>query len=520
MILKIIFLIGIITAKINSLLLSGNTFTKEEASSQFDIIFDDRLTSLQSKINDSIKTNTIFDLMFSSYNSFSNAILPTKSTVMEFNTNKKTHVWQSCGFYKSIELIHLNLDLPSAWLKFKTIDGSEFALFYYQCCLNLKDALKHIAKLKGKMVHQFTNELGHNFKVGPRSGQSFQSTNVNLKDLMMIELPPLFQCYQEKDKADRLQALMNDFQSKDNQLLRIYKQEEYASIIVQFVQLCSTIKSDWDLIFNKTKYISRVTALVDDFLKNKNNFDHELIQTFIPKLQNVFDDYNNDLRVIGLSLSQETTSLAHKIAFCKMFELFSAKIKKEAYSVQELWMDKRPELLQFFVSQLAPDKAKDEKNAKEFMRKLLESIYQTLSKRLQTLITTRLNEKEDYFSRLHLQANRDATLTSLSAEDLLKFVIHPTEFMLNDFTVIWNDFKNSLILEFDNIKFEYSKMLDELKNSFKKLNTIMAPLKTKPETFNAQALFKTTQLLPESQNDINKNVHLKVRSHETFKHTK
>ena len=515
---------GIINAKVNTFLCSGKTYTKEEASSLFDIIFKERLDSLSTKIKNSIKANNIFDLIFSSYTSFASGSLPNKASIMGSTIDKQIDGWQVCGFYKSNELVHVNYDLPSVWPKFKTIDASKFALFYYRCCLNLVAAIEHIAKFKGKLLQKLTNELAHNFKVGPRNGNSFQSTNIDLKDLVMIDLPPAFtQRYQEEEKTNTLQSLINSFADflqpkKDDasqQSQRLYAQDEFAAVVVQFIQFRSTINADWELIFNKVKYTKRVAELADDFLKNKNNFDHELVQSFVPQIDSVFDDYNSDLKVLGLSLSQEAMSLAHKIAFVKMFELFSEKRKKEAYVVEDLWVAKRPELLEFFVSQLAPDQSKDVENAKQFVRKLVETIDKTLSEQQKTLITTRLKEREDDFSRLKLQASRDASLTSMSKEDLLRFVLSPTEFIFRDFTSIWNDFRSSLRQEFNIIKFEQIKLLDELANLFRQLNEIMASMQTKRETFKAQELFRTSKLLPESEKDINKNVYLKVR-HETF----
>ena len=439
--------------------------------------------------------------------------------MMDFLEKKQIDGWQSCGFYKSNELFNVTYDLPKVWTKFKTIDRTDFALFYYQCCENLSAALEHIDKFKGGTGQKLTNELAQKFKIGPKNGACFFNTDVDLKDLIMTDQPPSFQHYQDKDKTSILQDSVNNlakfFEFKNKQSQRLYTQEEFAAIIIRFIQLRSTVDSEWDLIFNQNKFVKRISELVDDFLKNKNHFDHELVQTFVTKIDSVFDDYNSDLKVLGLSLSQEPKSLAHKIAFLKMFELFSKKREKEAYVVKDLWVAKRPELLQFFVSQLAPDQAKDKENAKQFVRKLVETIDKTLSEQQKTLITTRLKEREDDFSRLKLQASREASLTSMSKEDLLRFVLYPTEFIFSDFTCIWNDFKSSLRQEFNIIKFEQIKLLDELANLFRQLNEIMASMQTKRETFKAQELFRTSKLLPESEKDINKNVYLKVR-HETF----
>ena len=434
----------------------------------------------------------------------------------DFLKNKTQHTWQTCGFYKSNVLIDVNYDLPNVWQEFKTIDVSDFGLFYYQCCLNLSAAIEQIANFKGGSGNKLTNELARNFKVGPKNGNFFFTTDVDLSDLIMIDLPTRFQRNSEEENSNFQQLLFNSLrkfinsttQGQNNKSRRLYAQEDFAAIIIQFIQFRSTDNSKWDLILNQQTFIDRICKIVDEFLKGKNSFDYELIQTLISKIDNALDDYNNDLKLLGLSLAQEATSIAHKIAFQKTYDLFTSNRKSEAYVVHDLWLAKRDELLTFFVSQLAPDQAKDEENAKQFIRTFVKLIENTLKEHQQTIIQTKLGEIEDDLSRLQFQNKRDATLTSLNSKALRQYVLDPSTFIFNDFKVIWSDFKSSLSQEFSSIKSEQLKLFDELKNLFTRLNDIMDSLKTKRETFKAQELFRTT--ISDSEKDIIKNVYFKV----------
>ena len=430
---------------------------------------------------------------------------------------RKTEIgsWQSCGFSKSNVLI-INYDLPSVWSEFKTIDTSDFASFYFQCCLNLSAALGYITTFKGGSSQKLTNELEQSFKVAPKSGVCFRTSNVELNDLIMTDHPPKFQRYPEQDKATILQSATNGLQyllKKKQKTNSKNTQEKFAAIIIQYIQWRSRSTNEWDLIFSQQKFAERITRRVVEFLRGRNHFDNELIQTLVLQIDNVLEGYTNDFKMFGLSLTQEATSIAHKIAFRITLDVFTARRKSKTYLVNDLWLAKRDGLLEFFVSHLGPDQTKDEENAKQFLRKFAESIDRTLSEQLQTLITTKLNESEGEFSRLRLQKKRDAIMISSTSEDLLQYVLDPNTFIYNDFKIVWKNFKSLLREEFRTIQKEQMNLFDELKIIFAKLNESITSLKVARETFKADELFRTTQLLSESEKNINKNLYLKVFLH-------
>ena len=214
--------------------------------------------------------------------------------------------------------------------------------------------------------------------------------------------------------------------------------------------------------------------------------------------------------MFGLGLSQEAMTFSHRIAFRKLLDFVTAKLKKEAYVAHGLWVAKRDELLQFFVSQLVSKPLNDEENAKQFIRKFADSIEKTLSEQTRTFIKTKLNERESEFRRLHFQEKREASMESMSCEDLLEYIIDPTKFIMKDFLVIWADFENSIRQQLITNKSEHLKLFAELKIILTRMNDKMASLKSGPETFNAQKLFQTVKLLPDSEEQINKSVFLKV----------
>ena len=501
---------------------SGKVYSKEEARSQFDIIYQQLLDDSTKIIEDKLKTYDVFVLVFSSYTVFANGNLPNKDLLEE----KTIGEWKSCGFCKSNELIHVNYDLENEWPNFKTIDKFDFASFYYQCCINLVAVIEHIGKVdKGLNGQKLSNELAQKFNVGPKSGNCFLNTDIDFNDLVMIDQPPSFQRYSEQDLPNFLQSAINSlrtFFQINKESKRLYIQEEFDTIIIQYIQSRAALNSKLDIIFNQDNFIKCISKLVDDFLISKTglmfektNFDLDLIQLLIFKIDGLFDDYNNDFKVLGLGLSQEAISLAHNIAFRKLLDFFTAKLKSEAFFAHNLWVAKRDELLQFFVSQLVPDQSKDEENAKQFISKCADWIVQAVRRMIRMFFPAQQNKIEREFCRIRFQVKQDASMESMSREDLLEYILDPNKLILNDFSSEWSDFVDSSYDHLKQTKYyeefaKHCKLFDELKIILTRIKDKMASLKSTSETFNVQNLFQTFQLLPDSDEQINKGAYLKV----------
>ena len=185
----------------------------------------------------------------------------------------------------------------------------------------------------------------------------------------------------------------------------------------------------------------------------------------------------------------------------------SKKCNDKAQEELSLWKKKKDSLCKFFISQLAPDQNKDQDNSKQYLRLFTETLELTLTTKCKTLIEEKLKEKEEIFSRLKLQESHDLSITGLTKDELLKFVLKPTESLVDAFETLWTDFEASMN-NIVRIKFNESlDIFDRLKESLSRLNDSISNLKTSSESFNANEIFQLKQ--ERLDVDINNIIHLK-----------
>ena len=206
---------GSINEKIKTLLCSGQRYTKDEALTQFDIFYNERLEYLKKTITDNtIKEHKVFDLIFGIYVAFAKQNLPHKALMMDFMRKETIGAWQSCGFYKFTVSINEKYNLENVWQKFTTIDKAQFTSFFGQSCINLIAAIEHILKSKEQNGKQFNEELADIFKIGPKIGDCFLNADAKLADLVMIDYPPTTtQGRPEQDKPNYLELVLNDLRN-------------------------------------------------------------------------------------------------------------------------------------------------------------------------------------------------------------------------------------------------------------------------------------------------------------------
>ena len=134
------------------------------------------------------------------------------------------------------------------------------------------------------------------------------------------------------------------------------------------------------------------------------------------------------------------------------------------------------------------------------MRLIVEKIEEKLDKECKGLVEQSLKNEEIKFSRLKMQESRDLTLTTLTIEQLLSFVLDPTKFLVDDFALLWNDFETSINQTLKRKRAKMTKIFESLKECLTKLNDSISQLKKSSETFKVQEIFQIKQNFSDKDN--------------------
>jgi hypothetical protein len=371
---------------------------------------------------------------------------------------------------------------------------------------------KFIQKYQVQDGNSFWRELESKFNIKhkPTNNRYLNLRQIKLDDLIMIDLPPKFYELQNEIQRNKnistskLQEMWKDIKSKANQLLswlrnRVsyqnevpYLEEEFSSIIKSFIWNKAILNPPWlHLIFDETKYKARINEVVEEIkIDSEEEIDHELIQTIILKIENVFEDYNKEFGILDLALARDAKFFAHKYVFKKLLQIYATRRIENVENELTIWESKKESLRRFFISQLSPDQDKDKENAMQCLRIFNEKLQNKLSQTCIKHIEQKLQEHEEKFSRLKTLEQRDLTLTILSPKELLSFVLEPTEFLLDYFKVIWKDFEKSLNNEIVNIRSNTLKNFSSLKTSLRKLSESLMKNRLSRETFSANEIFQ------------------------------
>jgi len=506
---------GIINERIKYLLKSGKIYDKKEAEQEFNILFEERSLEIRKNINETIeRSDDYVNLIYSIYSAFEKQNIPSKTQIEKFMISKK--IYLKNPVITSNILLKNALNLKEALNEFKVIDRKNFEKFYDECTLNLLNAVEFIDNYHHYDEYQFHKDLKINFNVRLKPG-SYVIKKISLYDLEIDGMPfPIVKNTSESAWNELKRKIINTVNSLRNKSKKnMYSDEEFSFVIKKFIKHKIIINSEQlNLIFDENRFNEKINEIIKLIkIDSEEEIDHECIQSLILKLDKIFEEYNKDYQFFDLSLSREAKSIAHLSVFKHLVTIYSNKTIEKSENELEIWQKKKESMCKFFVSQLSPDQNKDLENSRQCLRLFSEILEKNFIENSKQKIESKLQEKEDQFTRLKMQANRDSTLNSLNKSDLLSFVLKPTEFLLKDFQTIWIDFENSLNSD---ITKEFNKTLkrfDNLNDCFQKLHESISKLKKTSETFKVQDLFfiskSTTKLDRSLSSEINNVSHLK-----------
>jgi hypothetical protein len=524
---------GILKDRIHHLLRSGAVYDKDQAGLEFNKLFDERSSDISKNINETLgKGEIYFNSIYSLYAAIVKEYLPSRETMFK-NAVNQSEIGIEDPLIPTNSLYNGILDLKKASNNFKIVDRECFDGFYNSCKLNLLDAVDYFQKYKNLEINKRIRELETSFKIN-LNNKSPSSEEISLTDMKMIDFPSSFNEIQNEFKTSRsfpqkLKERCQNVKAKASHMLvylrgksnakTLYLEEEFSSVIKDFIYNYGVSnKAVWSIAFDELKYKEKIHEILEEININKEEeIDYELIQNLIFKAENVFEQYNNDLSVFDLSLSRNSKSFAHNEIFKRLLNTYANKRLENAENELDVWNNKKENLCKFFVSQLAPDHEKDKENAKHFLELFSEELKNILSMNCIYFVEEKLKDNEENFSRLKILEQRDQTLNSLSPQQLLSYVLKPTEFLADYFKTIWKDLENSINNELKKKHSEFLKYFDTLKEILAKLHELISKKRATVESFNVNEIFQIKHsdslssyaLKRENSIEINKIVHMK-----------
>lgn len=493
---------GIIKERISYLLKSGEHYSKEQAEEQFNNLFEERSKEIGKNICESInKTDAYFSLIYSTYSSLEKFSLPRKTELeiflKDFKCDFKTPIRKSGGTCEN------NINCKQIIEELKTIDKDDFENFYDLCCVNMLKAIDFLQKEKKNLtINELKLNLKHKFSLEwapliylEKGKKDFK---ICITDLTMTNLPREDINTEQPSQnnhsyVQRVKNVCREIKKNFLQSLKInssknFSEDEFSFVVKNFICDRAIVNDAWYLVFDKLKFLKKVDEISKSIDKHQE-IDQELVQSIILKLDNLFEEYNKDLKLFELTLTLEPKRHAHVVIFRELVKIYSDKNIQKAENELRIWEQKKDSLSKFFVSQLSPDQNKDSENAKQFLRLFSETLEVDLVKKCKLLINNKLEDKEVQFTRLRMQEKYDSSLTSLSKEKLLAYVLDPTEFLLSDFKILWSSIEENINQEIIVTQSNLAKNFKDLKNCFKQINEHLLQYKKSFETFRASQIF-------------------------------
>ncbi|RNA20096.1 von Willebrand factor type A domain containing [Brachionus plicatilis] len=505
---------GIINERVNFLLRSGKNYNEEDAKNEFERLFAQMLEEIEKNVNESIKNkDSYFNLIYTIYSSLCR--IPSKIEIHE-QLHIRTPDLKSPLMPTNNRFV-TNINLKQVIKEFKVINKEKFELLYEGCCVNILEAIDFINNNKQKkttneLLLHLKNEYSLTFTNYTSCDPNIPIRLIDLKMIRMIQIDNYAPEEETKLKSSKIlkspiilykagkQKLIDLLDKlkikKKKKLVEIwnnssknYSENEFSLIIRNYLSSKVISNNEWYLLFDESEFLKKIIE-ISNKISFKNEPDYELVQSISLELEKLFEEYNNDLNFFDLALSNEPKRCAHIIIFKKMFVLYSNINIDKAINETNVWKQKKDSLCKYFVSQLAPDQFKDQENAKQYLRLFSEITEKELVNKCNSLIITEIERIGKNFTRLKMLEKHDSTLISLSRDKLLSYVLDPTNFLLNDFQILWDDFEENINKEILLIQSKLSKYFDLLKVCMQTIYNHLLENRNSFDSFRANVIFR------------------------------
>jgi hypothetical protein len=184
----------------------------------------------------------------------------------------------------------------------------------------------------------------------------------------------------------------------------------------------------------------------------------DIIQKIVGVINTVIREINLELAVFELSLSRNISLTIHSNVVLLLTFLHYHEQKRHFDKQLETLTQKKPILLNFFISMVVPDAATDKEAGELFVNQVLQTISEVLTDRAYRIIASALETQQD-LSRKQLQMICDGKLQTANETYMLRYIKNPTDIIVEEFQRKWNDIEKVIESQIQSEKTQLQKLL-------------------------------------------------------------
>ncbi|CAF0919988.1 unnamed protein product [Didymodactylos carnosus] len=426
---------------IDTIINSGRTMTKDEAITEFEEMWKRKLAYIKNNFNPEERLKQAIKFVYSNYNIFEKDMLPSHDNIIGFMSHIKQWI-KVKPMEELVNQLHLmfldtvNTQKQNAVLRLTTKPTSltiptiqNFThlskqllldhLYGSQLATSHEDTSAAISTDKPDSKHGFLQKAIQ-FVVGEGKSKS--------KETRSTAMPP------PKPLADQIKT---EFRGKilwelsypinPSNILNIPK--IFESIMKKIVEIV-TGSSNGQSQQGENSATNSGTG--------QRPIEIDIIQIIVGLIKALIHDYNLELVNFDISLSRNLIEAIHSLVLVFLTILYYGE-QEHHFDQQLETLDKqKPSLLNYFISMVVPDASCDKEGGEIFVDQILTRIERVLTDKAHMIIGNHVQSQKK-LNRKELQVICDGKLQSANMHWMLKYIEEPTDFIVEEFQLRWND---------------------------------------------------------------------------------
>ena len=420
---------------IDSIIKKGDALTKSQAIDQFERLWEDKVKFIRSNFNPKDRLEQAIKFVYANYNIFERISLASVDMFL-----KKLPTMQNLAKSKDLEelVTYLRSEFSCDIIQLKervTYRGSHFKFTI--------SAIEHFTSLNKQILFDTLHAMGVETVNPPCPNHKSNILQRGVDAVKnMISPKPIASNISDK----RIINLSCKEQIKHTIMSELARAPFHPTNILQLTIFFDTIYSQ---LLNLVRDSNGIRPVETD-----------ITQKIVGVVNTIIGDINRELAVFDLCLSRNISSAIHSnvVIFLTLLYFFE---QNHHFEQQIKTLDEeRPSLLNFFISYVVPDAATDKEGGEIFVRQVVSSIADVLTTKAHAIIERNLQTQQE-LSRKKLQKICDGKLQTANEAWILKYIEEPTDVIVEEFIMKWNDVKIVIESEIQSEKNQLKRVMGD-----------------------------------------------------------